>query len=297
MRPSSASKLIAPALILGASVSAVTLSLFYGLSFSSAAAALCGALCLFSFTESGRISSPLRQHPLVSGKLSRAAIIAVSVFVLTGSFGFYSIALTGSAFIFFETLLFFLLRPREMLFPGIVSHAVLAIIAYFLINRAGISADGFFSFFSGKAVNADPVIASIGFILTLLFLLILPKLSRRLSPVSYQTTPAVYKASRFALLFVTEISIYTAFLFSGILLIPFDLYKGESPVLSRITNFAMYLATAFVSSALVQEGYTLALIAAAAAVSYFRFILLLRRKSGNAEHQRHFIFRQRYGRT
>lgn len=296
MRPSF-SKLIPPVLALCAAAAAAGLAFFHGMTLSSAAAALSGALFLFSFTESGRISSPLRQHPFVSGKLSRGVIIAVSVFILSGSFGISSVIFTGAVFIFFETLLFFLLRPRDILFPGIVSHAVLAAIAAFLISRGGISADGFFSFFSGKTMTAAPVHVFIGFVFAGLSLLILPKASRRLSPVSYQTTPAVYKAAQFTVIIVREFSVYAAFLFSGILLIPFDLYSVHSPVLSRITTFAIYFATAFASSAAVQSGYTLRVFAAAAAVSYFRFTVLVRRKTGNAEHQRHFIFRQRHSRT
>ena len=283
---------------LSAAALSVTASLISGTSFTVIVSAMCGAFLLFLFTCIDDIAPVPRKEFFVSGESS---IIALTIFfstILIGHFSIYAAGISFSVYLFCD---FIFVRKRcsdsrDILFTGFLVHSVALIITFFLILRGVLTINQITNIFSGQntfSLFYSFIIALAVFSFIGLFFFLRNQVKGYLSPVAAAQIQPRYWFMYSLIIIFRDISLFAAFCFSGICIIPFNVLKAESPVISQAIKLSLFIAVTESAAAAINCGFGLIAVIISATAPYAIHAITSRRRNAHAVSQRSFISYQR----
>lgn len=296
IRPGTASNAAIFLFLLCCAAGAFFYAFISGLSFSAAAAAAAGAFALYAFAASSRCISSHRQHPVVSGEFSRALVIWLPAFIAAKGLALPAALIAAPVFILFEITIFSFRRAEDIFFPGIVSHFILCVLAFFVLSNDIIGSSAVLQMLTGAASSSIQLSLAAA-LLSCAVIMLVPRASHLLSHAAHEASPVLNLSSRALVLAARHLSLFVSFLLCGAAAVPFDLSSRHNPLISKASTFLLYLTITLSAASAAHAGYGMVVAASAAVLSYIRFFIISRRKSAHAERTRSFIHIKRGNRS
>ncbi|MGL4368124.1 MAG: hypothetical protein ACRCUT_00395, partial [Spirochaetota bacterium] len=272
-----------------------------GIPVSALSAAIGGAFLLFIFTEIENAVSTGRSGFVVSGESSVIAAECIFLYASAGCSGAAVWIIACAVFCSCDVFFISIKRTenRDIFFTGIMAHLICAVAALFLISRGALAGNQILSAFSGGffPVSHPLPAAAVPLAWGISIFVMLKMMKRFIAPVSSEKSPLRYKGSLFLFFTARAVTIFFAFVLSGVFLLPFDLRSRRFPVSSRILTLSLYIILSLAGAAAVSRGYALPAVCIFAASSYILYAAHTLRRKDHARDQRTFIRTQRNTRS